>query len=512
MLKKLLSLLLVCAMFLTVLVSCGGDGGNEVPTQPQSNSNQSNNKPKDEEVYDITEILPESLKFGTAQAPTEFVVSVRNASRTIKDLGVKNDESPLSQELCERTMSTEERLAVAIDIDYLLSTNVNDTIANLRNNIMYGEGKWDAIAGVSYRVPELASEGLFYNLYNFDYLDLSQEWWSQALVKELTVNNRLYLATGDISVEYMDMCHAIFFNQTLARAMDMDYSTFYQLVSSGKWTFDQLYTLSKDAYRDLNTSQRADDGDQFGLLISSTMLQAFYGAARINVVVNNGTDRPSFNFNTTLIEDVWSELSKLVNSTSTVLNCSGVTSSGPSVSLDLAEYFASGKALFLCATLNSLVEFTNMKDSYGVLPTPKYNEAQQQYGTQLHSCALWSIPVDADNPDMSAAVMTSMAYDSHEIVIEPHFERLLKTRYVKDSESGYMIDTIYNNMYMNFDSIYNEVFHPGSDFSDKNVMPMFIFGAFVNGKAGSANAWWDQNRENLQTELEFVLKSFYQEE
>ena len=508
MFKKILSMLLVVIMLMTLLVSCNGENNDEEPTQPQQNqgSNTPSNTP-DDDAYDITEILPDGLYYNN----TEFVVSVRNADRTKQDLGVKDDGSPLSALLCERTMATEERLGVIISIDFHGSTDVNAAISDMRNNIQYQESKWDAIAGVSYRIPELASEGLFYNLYNFDFLDLSQEWWSQTLVKELTVNDRLFLATGDISAEYLDWCHAIFFNQTLAKAMGMDYSTFYKTVSEGKWTFNELYTLSKDAYGDLNGNQQVDDGDQFGLLVSSTMLQAFYGAARINVIVNNGTDRPYFDFNTSYIEDVWTELKKIVESPATVLNCSGVTSPTISVSATLANYFASGKALFFLSHLNSLVNFTSadMKDSYGVLPTPKYNEEQKEYGTQLHSCALWSIPIDAKDPDMSAAVMTSMAYDSHEIVLEPHFERLLKTRYVKDSESGYMIDTIYYNMYMNFDSIYNEVLHPGSSFSDKNVMPMFIFGAFVNGNAGSANAWWDANRGNLESELAGILKSFY---
>ena len=435
MLKKLLSIFLMVAMLLTLLASCGGNGDNGDPTETQGSSN-SKPKPDDETAYDITEILPESLYYNN----TEFVVSVRNADRTKQDLGVEDDGTPLSSVLCERTMATEERLGVSIEIDFYGSTDVNAAISDMRNKIQYQESKWDAIAGVSYRIPELASEGLFYNLYNFDYLDLSQEWWSQPLVKELTVNDRLFLATGDISAEYMDWCHAIFFNQTLAKAMGMDYSTFYKIVSEGKWTFDKLYTLSKDAWVDINGNTKVDDGDQFGLLIGSTMLQAFYGAARINVIINNGVDRPTFDFNTTYIDAVWTELKKIVESPATVINSSGVTSPTASVSGNLANYFASGKALFFLSQLNSLVNFTSadMRDSYGVLPTPKYNEEQKEYGTQLHSCALWSIPIDAKDPDMSAAVMTSMAYDSHEIVIEPHFERLLKTRYVKDSESKFM--------------------------------------------------------------------------
>ena len=495
---------MVAAMLLATLAGCSGNGGDGETTATEERRRPSSNRPNDnpeEEEFDITDTIPATLDYNK----TEFMVSVRNAERTIKDLGLENDGSALSQELFERTACTEERLNVVIAINYLPSTNYNDMIDRMRIYIQNGQHFWDAVAGVSYRIPELASEGLFYNLYQFDYLNFSQEWWSQPLVKELTVNDRLFLATGDISMEYMDQCHAIFFNQTLAKAMGMDYSTFYQTVSKGEWTFDVLYSLSKEGYSNLNGNDYVDDGDQFGLMINSTMLQAFYGAARVNVVVNNGVDRPSFDFTAEYIDNVWQKVKLLIEDSATVTNGFGTTT----ITGTVVDYFAAGKSLFLCAVLVSLADFTNMTDDYGVLPTPKYSVEQKQYGTQLHSCALWCIPMDVNNPDMSAAVMTSMAYDSHEIVIEPHFERLLKTRYVKDSESGYMIDTIYYHMYMNFDSIYNEVFYPGAGFSDKNVVPMFIFGAFANGNSGSSSAWWAKNENNLKTELEGILKSFY---
>ena len=150
MFKKILSMLLVAVMLVTLLASCGGGNTPENPTEPQQKpSDNKPSAPEGEDVYDITEILPESLNFGNA----EFVVSVRNTDRTKQDLGVEDDGSPLSELLCERTMATEERLGVAISIDFYGSTDVNAAISDMRNKIQYQESKWDAIAGVSYRIP-----------------------------------------------------------------------------------------------------------------------------------------------------------------------------------------------------------------------------------------------------------------------------------------------------------------------------------------------------------------------
>ena len=498
--KRLIALLLALVMMLTMLAACGKNANGSQETQGNNTTNKPN---QDEDAYDITEILPESLNYNKQ----EVVLCVR-ADNTW-EIGLdKENTDPLSAELYERTTRTEERLNVIVAIDPVGTWDTyNDAIAKMRNTIQYNEHKWDIIVGLSWRIPQLASEGLYYNLMQFDYFDSTNVWWSQSLAKELTVNGRMFMASGDVSDDYMESAHTVFFNQALAKAMDMDYSTFYKTVSEGKWTFNELYNLSKDAYSDLDGSSTRTQGDRFGLLIQSTMLQAFYTAAGCNIIVNDGETRPYFNVNTDELEQKWSEIKKLVELPSTV----EYTTNGGVLTSEFKAYFRDGYALFAIMVLSSLKSFTDMKVSFGVLPMPKYNEAQPGYYSQLHGCELWSVPIDATDPEMSAAVMTSMGYDSHEVVLEPHFEKLLKTRYVKDSESGYMIDTIYYNIYMNFDSIYNEVLQPGSDFNDKNVMPMFMFGALLNGSSGSANMWWDANRGGLEDELKKILVGFYQE-
>jgi len=511
--KKLFALLLVIAMLLTALVGCNdGDKQNETPTG--SKETQGAGKPAtkpdeggedEEEEYDITELLPEFLNYNKG----EVVLAVRGDEDCIWEMGLQEDDGQaLSAELYERTARTEERLNIVMVVQPVQGwASYNTAIGNMRNSISTNQSVWDIIVGWSCRLPQLSSEGMFYNLHQFDYFDATNVWWSQSLAKELTVNDRMFMATGDVSKDYMENGHCVFFNQTLAKAMGKDYSTFYTTVTEGKWTFDELYDLSKDAYSNLNGNDSSDEGDQFGLLVQSTMLQAFYGAAGVNMVPNDGINRPEFSFDAEYIDNVWSKVKLLLESPATAAY--GGLSTSVTLTATISDYFQEGKALFALTTLAQLKSLTNMTDGFGVLPMPKYNEAQKSHYTQLHACEMWTIPLDAKDPEMSAAVMSSMGYDSHEVVLEPHFEKLLKTRYVKDSESGYMIDTIYYNTFMNFDSIYNEVFYPGPNFSDKSVMPMFIFGAFAQGKAGSSSAWWAQNQDNLKVELDGILEAFY---
>ena len=106
-----------------------------------------------------------------------------------------------------------------------------------------------------------------------------------------------------------------------------------------------------------------------------------------------------------------------------------------------------------------------------------------------------------------SAVMTSMGYDSSKTVIETYYEVLLKTRYVRDSESGYMIDLIYNSISLDFDNIYNEAM--GYDLTKKETMPVYIFRMFAYNKENNVSSWWIKNSEPLTTTFNNLVDKFY---
>ena len=166
--KKLLALLLVLVMMLTMLVAC--DDKNNDPQETQA-PNKPTNKPGTEvgDSFDITEILPEGMTFNNE----EVVLCVRGDAENTWEIGLDpEDIEPLSAELYDRTTRTEERLNVAIAVDALQGwASYNDAVATIRNKISMQEHAWDIVVGWSCRIPQIAAEGLYYNLLNFDYFD-----------------------------------------------------------------------------------------------------------------------------------------------------------------------------------------------------------------------------------------------------------------------------------------------------------------------------------------------------
>lgn len=172
--------------------------------------------------------------------------------------------------------------------------------------------------------------------------------------------------------------------------------------------------------------------------------------------------------------------------------------------------FTADRSMFIILRFKYLSRlYLTMSATYGVLPVPKYSTDQQEYRTNAQqSISLWRVPVDVVSSEISTAVLTHLGYDSHRLVIEAHYEQLLKVRYVKDSTSGYMIDLIYNSIWMNFDMLYNEALGESVSGAARKTLPAFIFRTMAEGEPSNIARWWVDN-SGLTGRLTTLLNGFF---
>ena len=109
----------------------------------------------------------------------------------------------------------------------------------------------------------------------------------------------------------------------------------------------------------------------------------------------------------------------------------------------------------------------DMKDEYGVVPMPKYDEAQKDYGTLLHDqFTVLSIPKTAldDRRDRISAVMEALCYTSYNIVRPAYYDVALRSKLVSDPDSAEMLDLLFSKVYIDAGVIYTG---PLSGFHDQ---------------------------------------------
>lgn len=95
-----------------------------------------------------------------------------------------------------------------------------------------------------------------------------------------------------------------------------------------------------------------------------------------------------------------------------------------------------------------------MTDTYGVLPLPKFDEAQDIYRTiPQDSFNLISVIGDTENPDMIAAVLELMCAESYKTIIPLYYEEALKYKYMPTEDSGKMLDYLRDGLTFDFATI-----------------------------------------------------------
>jgi hypothetical protein len=98
-----------------------------------------------------------------------------------------------------------------------------------------------------------------------------------------------------------------------------------------------------------------------------------------------------------------------------------------------------------------------MEDEFGVVPMPKFDEAQTEYRTLLHDqFTVFSVlnTVTEDRLDEVGAVLEAMASVSYKTVRPAYYETTLRTKIAKDPQSAEMFDLIIDNVYMDAGILY----------------------------------------------------------
>ena len=99
----------------------------------------------------------------------------------------------------------------------------------------------------------------------------------------------------------------------------------------------------------------------------------------------------------------------------------------------------------------------NMKQEFGVVPMPKFDEAQTQYRTLLHDqFTVISIlnTVKGERLDEVGAVLEAMSSISYKTVRPAYYETTLRSKISRDPQSAEMFNIIVDNIYMDAGILY----------------------------------------------------------
>ena len=222
----------------------------------------------------------------------------------------------------------------------------------------------------------------------------------------------------------------IYFNAEILK--DKGIEAPYQLVKDGKWTIDKLCEMAKSIYRDVNGNGKKDEADLYGML----GFKKFYGwqQAYVNCYVENDDGTIGVNYDKERLITATEKLSNLIHDSEGVF----MTGTEPDHTI-----FTEGRSLFHTDRIIWLTSnaFRESDVDYGVLPIPKYDEAQKDYVTPTSDFPIAS-PVTAADTDKISFMVEALSTSGIERVIPTYFDTTLSMKYARDDETVEMLQII----------------------------------------------------------------------
>ena len=390
----------------------------------------------------------------------------------------------------KRNAAVEDRFNIRFVYDFVNGYTAGQATVRqrLNNAVMAGDATYDHFVGDSYYIAGQVLEGIFTNLVGLEYLDFSQPYWFPYVNPNLRVGDTQFIASGAYDLQTVGENWVILFNKELAEQYDM--TSFYDDVRAGIWTMDRFMSYAKQVPQDLNGDGAWDENDRYGLL--GTQNEAFiglnYGMGRtITALGENGlpyltgTDEKIVNIMDTLthlLKDDHMYFGSEVNNPSELI----------------VPMFSNNQGMFLSYLLRVLeTEAVRINFEFGILPQPKYDEAQETY----HSCTIASIsaiPFVCPDLERSQIILEALNSASYALTLPAYKEQALQRKLSRDEESADMLDLIFAGSVCDFGLAYVAQIN-GS---------LYTVGGVLSGNQDWAT-WWAKQEKSTTKKLNNLI-------
>ena len=418
-----------CLLLAAVLLNSCGGGGTSAPSETTvpGESAASETTTAAESVY-----KPPVKDYGGKQ----FRILLRSTSWTPKDVYVEEATGEaFNDAVFQRNSRIAEDYNVSIYGEVPDAATGNPLNTLIQSFVTAGDNAYDLTMIRISDCAILAQAGIYNDLLRCAPLDFQQDCWEYDLLMDTTVAGRLYYATG-LATNAANALNICFFNKDIAKAYNLE--DMYALVRAGKFTMDTMYKSACSVAKDLNGDGEMTIDDQFGISAQKVVSRMFWIASGEKFTEKDKDGIPYLSLGEgQRAFDVFDKLSSIAADNKNLY----LGDTAP-----IKEIWFGGRALFYYASLDNAQVMRDYDFDFGILPMPKYNDAQEEYWCYLnaHNPCGSSIPVTADKDGSALMLQVRAAYSEQE-VIPAYYDVCLTGKSLRDAESEEMLDIIFKH-------------------------------------------------------------------
>lgn len=446
--KKMYLLIIVLTL---LIVSCGDNShGN---TSDAINDNLNNNSEIEGEI--TTEIIKPNVPDTYDYEGYEFTVlgngTAYNSYWYSKDIYVEEATGDsINDAVYNRNLVIEEKYNIKI-MGIFTGTQYNDA----QKDIASGIGTYDMFTvPLQGATAQLAQQGMLLDLKDVPFIDLVKPWWDQKANQQLSINNKLMFTISDLLIIDKDALFIFLFNKDIIEDQQLDDP--YQLVIEGTWTIDKMWDMAKDMTQDINGDGVMDDTDAYRLLIAGHTIHGNVVGSGHFVITKDNDDMPVINVQDPMIQTSFEKWMTIIDDRENTWVAQDWSSKHGDIWMYQLEVLSEKRGLWLYAGMDRVTTLRTFDFNFGILPNPKLDETQQEYYNHVHAWCTTavSIPITAD-PERTGMILEALTAESYYTLRPAYYELSLKTKFMRDNESGEMLDLIFSTRCYDLGHVYN---------------------------------------------------------
>ena len=414
----------------------------------------------------------------------ELNIIVRDQASVMREWYKDVPEDEVDEVIAYRNESVAARIKLS-KVSYTLmgSSDYEDCLNTFTTAIMEdvdnGFHYYDIVANYAYAGATTTVRNYLANLADtevFPYFDFSLPCWNQAIVSTTLVNDKLYYITGDLNLSTFDKSMVVFINKDLYsdRKDASDPDDLQDVALDGLWDYEDLYKWAS-VYEDTSADGINTHDDLHGInaSYSSIPVDAMPYAWDLEYLVEEADGSHSYNvIGNTKIEEAVDMAKELFHgvSDSDQIGAQGVGNWNNTGGCSYGGYsepvthFACDLSVFtfhlLYCTADDNVMMREMSSEFGLLPMPKFDEDQENYGTTAHESYTLITVIDHEDIKGSAisAYLQLSSEESYTNIRGFYINEIVKQKYFGRSDSREksqdIFDIIADNVEFTFISVY----------------------------------------------------------
>lgn len=308
----------------------------------------------------------------------------------------------------------------------------------LRNASLAEEYYADLISVPEYRIGRLASEGLIMNLRSLPFYGTTDTYSRNS--DAAYAGSAIYADIGAASSDFSKI-YAVFFNRSAAESMGYDLDA---MVEDNEWTWDTFDKLARQA------------NEQFGMVgqgsyaMGNEYTDVVFRSGNVSLVDNSLGKTPEISFDSPRLESLIELCCALIYG-----NDSAYKPAAGASENDFYSLFGSGQLLFAVAPLSAMQRLATVTVDWGVLPIPKYDEAQDGYYAYTEASAnVVAVPSENNKYEMTGVIIGALNTASYELLSEEYKVNCLYN-YFRSIKAMRSMDAVLSSMTFDFTYLYS---------------------------------------------------------